>query len=223
LKLLAGDSRSVTLTAADHPFFYDARVKAAQNSGNPHQKMQILTKALEDTPGRDDARIPLFHAAVAVHSDEFALGSIEQVLRDQRFRQVASNDTSNEEEILNSDPSMEEQDEELSPLYGATKLLPAEQAQLAEAVGLIFVRLQRFNEALTYLQAARTFEKTPARRKVLAGEISDAKARLRRQQLNAARQPILHAELEQDRLVRPRLVTHATASAKPAATSGERQ
>jgi hypothetical protein len=46
---------------------------------------------------------------------------------------------------------------------------------------------------------------------------------LRRQQLNAARQPILHAELEQDRLVRPRLAAHATPSAKPAATSGEGQ
>jgi tetratricopeptide (TPR) repeat protein len=223
LKLLAGDPKSITLTAADHPFFYDARVKAAQNSSDAHQKAQILAKALEDTPARDDARIPLFHAAVAVHSDEFAMGSIEQMLRDQRFRQVASNDTNNEEEILSSDQSPEEQDEESSPLYGPTKLPPAQQAQLAQAVGLIFVRLQRFSEALGYLQAARTLEKNPARRKVLVGEISDVKARLRRQQLNAARQPILHAELEQDRLVRPRLVAHATPSAKPAATSGEGQ
>ncbi|HEY6263795.1 MAG TPA: tetratricopeptide repeat protein [Candidatus Acidoferrum sp.] len=223
LKLLAGDPKSITLTAADHPFFYDARVKAAQNSSDAHQKAQILAKALEDTPARDDARIPLFHAAVAVHSDEFAMGFIEQMLRDQRFRQVASNDTNNEEEILSSDQSPEEQDEESSPLYRPTKLPPAQQAQLAQAVGLIFVRLQRFSEALGYLQAARALEKNPARRNVLAGEISDVKARLRRQQLNAARQPILHAELEQDRLVRPRLVAHATPSAKPAATSGEGQ
>jgi tetratricopeptide (TPR) repeat protein len=223
LKLLAGDLKSISLTAVDHPFFYDARVKAAQNSRDAHQKVQILAKALEDTPALDDARIPLFHAAVSVRSDEFALGSIEQMLRDQRFRQVTSNDTNNEEEILSSDQSSEEQDEGPSPLYGPTKLLPAQQAQLARSVGLIFVRLQRFSEALGYLQAARTLDKTPARRKELAGEISDAKARLRRQQLNAARQPILHADLEQDRLVRPRLVAHATPSAKAAAKSGEAQ
>jgi cellulose synthase operon protein C len=223
LKLLAGDPKSIALAAADHPFFYDARVKAGQNSSDAHQKVQILEKALEDTPARDDARIPLFHAAVSVHFDQFALGSIEQMLRDQRFRQMAQNDTNNEEEILSSDQSSEEQDEEPSPIYGPTKLLPSQQAHLARSVGLIFVRLQRFNEALTYLQAARALEKTPARRKVLAGEISDVKARLRRQQLNAARQPILHADLGQDHLVRPRLVAHAAPPAKPVAKPGEGQ
>ena len=52
--------------------------------------------------------------------------------------------------------------------------------------------------------------------------LADIKAQLRRQQLNAARQPILHADLEQDRLVRPRLVARAAPVAKPSAKPGER-
>jgi hypothetical protein len=54
-------------------------------------KLKILTKAREDTPERKDARIPLFRAAVSAHEDEFALASIEQMLREQRIRQVAPN------------------------------------------------------------------------------------------------------------------------------------
>jgi tetratricopeptide (TPR) repeat protein len=221
LKLLGEDSRSITVAAADQPFFYDARLRAAQRSGDVHQRVQLLTRALEDTPARDDARIPLFHAAVSLHSDAFALASIDQMLRDRRIRQVAPSDTRDEEGILSSDEDSTEQDDEAPRVYGTTKLLSAQRAQLAQSVGLVLMRVHRFSEALTYLQAAQQLEKTSARRKELAGEISDVRGRLRRQQLNAARQPILHADLEQDRLVRPRLVARQAPVAEPIAEAGE--
>ena len=66
---------------------------------------KILTKALEDTPEREDARIPLFRAAVSAPEDEFALASIEQMLREQRIRQVAPNVTNGEDEIISDDRS----------------------------------------------------------------------------------------------------------------------
>ena len=68
------------------------------------------------------------------------------------------------------------------------------------------IRLNRLDEALRYLQVARQLEKAPARRKEIGNMITEVSARLRRQRLNAARQPILHEALEQDRLVRPRIV-----------------
>jgi predicted Zn-dependent protease len=222
LKLLAGDSKSIAVAGADRPFFYDARLRATQNSSDAHLRVQILSNALADTPAREDARIPLFQAAASLHSDEFALASIEEMLRDQRIRQVASGDTSNEEEILSSNEDSEEQEQEAPPVYGPTKLPPAQQAQLAQSVGLVLIRLHRFAEALAYFQAARKLENSPAQRKEIAGEISDVRARLRRQQINAARQPILHADLEQDRLVRPRLVARSAPPAKPSAKPGER-
>ena len=104
LNLLAGETKNITPAAADQPFFYDARLKAAQNTPDARAKIQILTKALADTPAREDARIPLFQAAVVAHADEFALASIEQMLRDQRIRQVVPNVVGSEEEIISDDP-----------------------------------------------------------------------------------------------------------------------
>jgi hypothetical protein len=220
LKLLAGDPKSITLASADQPFFYEARVIAVQNSSDARKKVQILSNALADTPARDDARIPLFHAAVSLHSDEFALASLGQILRDQRIRQVVSGDSGNEAEMLSSEEDAREQ--ETSPVYASVTLQAAQQAQLAQSVGIVLLRLHQFPEALACFRTARQFEKNPDRRKELGAEISDVRALLRRQQRNAARQPILHADLEQDRLVRPRLVARSAPPVKPAAKPGER-
>ena len=83
LNLLAGGPAAIAASAADQPFFYDARLIAAQSSADAHVKVQLLGNALADTPARDDARIPLFLAAAGLHSDEFARGVIEPLLRQQ--------------------------------------------------------------------------------------------------------------------------------------------
>lgn len=83
-------------------------------------------------------------------------------------------------------------------------------------------QLNRLEEALPYLHLAQKLEKAPARVKEIRSEIASVRASLRRQHLNAARQPILHAELEQDRLVRSRLVAEASPFAKPNSKAGEK-
>jgi len=90
-----------------------------------------------------------------------------------------------------------------------------QQAQTARAVGNALTRLQRLDEAIGYLQVAQKLEKAPAVKKAITAELWKVQARLRREKLNAARQPILHEELEQNRLVRPRLVARAIRPAKP--------
>ena len=221
LNLLAGETKSITSTEVDHPFFYDARLRAAQNTADPRAKVQILTKALEDTPAREDARIPLFQAAVSAHEDEFALASIEQMLRDQRIRLVVPNVANNEEEIISDDRSDADPTAKV-PVHTAPKLPAMQQSQIARAVGLAFARLNRLGEALAYIQVALNLEKTQSRKKEIAMVLADIKAQLRRQQRNAARQPIVHKDLEQDRLVRPRLVARAAPVAKPSAKPGAR-
>ncbi len=222
LTLLAGDPKNITVAAADRPFFYDTRLRAAQNSAAAQQKIQILSNALADTPARDDARIPLFQAAASVHSDEFAMAAVDRVFREQRMRLVAPSNAAGEQEIRNDDEGSIEQSEESPPTYGATNLLPAQQAQLAQSAGLVLMRLHRFADALAYFRTAQKLEKSPAGRKEIAAQISDIKTRLRRDQVNAARQPILHAALEQARLVRPRLVAASAPPTKPAAKPGEK-
>ena len=220
LKLLAAGANNITPAACDHLYFYDSRLAAAQNSSDARAKMEILAKALADSPSRDDARIPLFRAAVSIPQDEFALASVEQLLRAQVLRQVPAN-YSREEEIIRAREEEPEVEENLQIQRSAT-LQPSQQAQIAHEVALALIRLERLDEAVPYLQVAQKLEKDAAESKRIASELLDVKARLRRQRLNTARQPILHAELEQDRLVRPRLLARAPSPPKPSPKPGEK-
>jgi predicted Zn-dependent protease len=224
LKLLSGDPHGITATVADQPYFYDARLRAAQSASDPHVKLQLFGNALAEIAARDDARLPLFHAAAGLRLDELALASIEHLLRDQVFFREQVNESSEEEEIVSSDDIETEADtgEEARPVFALTKLASVQQVQLARSVGEAMVRLNRVSEALRYLQFAAKLEKTPARRKEINVEIVNAKSRLRSQELNVTRQPILHAELEQDRLVRPRVVQHVATPTQTSSKSGER-
>jgi hypothetical protein len=141
------------------------------------------------------------------------------MLREQRIQQVAPNVTNDEEEIISDDRSDADQ---TAGVLAYAKLPPTQQSQIAQAVALTLAHLNRLGEALGYMQVALNLEKTQPRRKEIAAELADIKAQLRRQQRNAARQPILHADLEQDRLVRPRVVARAASVAKPSAKPGER-
>jgi hypothetical protein len=101
--------------------------------------------------------------------------------------------------------------------------LPAEeQKQIAKTLGEVTIRLGRLDEALRYLRAAQKLETAPALRKEVTNKIAHVSAQLRRRQLNATRQPILHEALEQDRLVRPRLLARST-SAKEGVEGGTKQ
>lgn len=222
LKLLSGGPHSISLAAADQPFFYDARLKAAENSPDARAKLQPLSKALADTPARGDARIPLFKAAESIHSDELALLAIDPFLRDLLLHRASPDESADEEIVSSGDTDTDSGDEE-TPVqaYAAAKLSPAEQAQISLAVSNALVRLHRWSEALPYLQLAQKLEKAPARRKEIAGKLAEVRTVLRRERLNLARQPILHQELEQDRVVRPRLIARAATPGKASATGGE--
>lgn len=217
LKLLAAGAKEITPAASDHPYFYDSRLVAAQNSADARSKMEVLAKALADSPSREDARVPFFRAAVSITEDERALASIEQLLQKRQLGQVAPANP-NDEEILGADENEASQGEvETSP---GLALQPPQQAQLAHEVALAMLRLDRLDEAASYLQIALKLEKSPAELKRISSQLLDVRARLRRQRTNAARTPILHAELEQDRLVRPRLVAQTAAPTKSPAKPG---
>jgi predicted Zn-dependent protease len=219
LNLLATGTGTIAPSATDQPFFYDARVKAAQAASEAQVKVQLLGNALADTPARDDARIPLFLAAASLHSDEFSRGVLEPLLRQQFFRSAAP-PSSREEEI-----GRENNDDEntLGQADNAFKLTIAKQAQVARTLGDLMIRLDRLDDALRYLRVAQRLETAPVTRKEISITITEVNARVRRQRLNAARQPILHEALEQDRLVRPRLLARSAPPAKASTKGGTKQ
>jgi hypothetical protein len=222
LNLLAGGIGTIAASAADQPFFYEARLKAAQSSSDAHVKVQLLGNALADTPARDDARIPLFLAAAGLHSDEFARGVIESLLRQQFFRSVTPPATREAEIIGESD---NDTDEGSMPgqVDSPFKLPVAQQAQVARTLGDLMIRLNRLDDALRYLQVAHRLETAPVPRKEISSAITTVNAQLRRQRLNAARQPILHEALEQDRSVRPRLLARSAPPVKAPMNGGAKE
>jgi hypothetical protein len=204
LDLLAANA-PISPTAGDQPFFYEARLSAAQSSTDRKAKVALLSGAVADEPSRDEARIPLFQAAMGT-ADEFALGAMETWLRQGILAMPAVS----EQEDIFSDAA------NASPApYSVLKIAAAQQAQLAWDVGRTMIRVGRGNEALPYLQFARRMEKTPAKRKQMDTQLADVREQLRRKQINAGRQPILHEALDQDRVVRPRLVAKAAPPLKP--------
>jgi hypothetical protein len=95
------------------------------------------------------------------------------------------------------------------PPVPSLKLSRAQQAQLAQTIGETMARLNRGSDAVSYFEIARQAQTSPAVRKDLAHRVADLRATLRIRRLNAARQPQPHEALEQDRIVRPRLLARA--------------
>ena len=222
LNLLAGGPAALTAAAADKFYFYAARLEVAKQTAAPSTKLQLLSHCVVDFPRRDEARVPLFEAATAAANlDEFALAIMEPLFQTQFLRNDPSGTSDEEERIAGSGYEDEETDDSPNvPTTPSLKLSRAQQAQVAQMIGDTMVRLSRLADAVAYYESARRIENTPAIRKNLLRKIADARGTLRIQQQNAARQPLLHEALEQDRVVRPRLVARVTTASKATATRG---
>jgi len=222
LNLLARNPAAISATAADNFYFYEARIRAAQNTADLQTKIQLLSHCVIDFPRRDEARVPLFMASASMRSDEFALAVLEPLLQTQflgRYVSRAGTEAEAEDEqIVSSDVG--EEDNGTEPNFtanAASALSRDQQVQVAESIGDTMTRLNRLADAASYFEIARRAESSPAARKQLAHKIAAARAELRIQRQNAARQPLLHEALEQDRVVRPRLVARAAPAPKTAA------
>ena len=220
LNLLAGNA-AIPSPAADKFYFYEGRIKAAQIVADLQTKIQLLSHCVIDFPGRDEARLPLFKAAVSLRSDEIALGALEPGLL-MRFTGRFSPSVEEEEDIVHSEVGEDENgDESTNPAVTASELSRTERAQVAQMIGDLMIRLDRISDAVPYFETARQAENSASTRKKLTRKIADARATLRLQRQNTARQPLLHEALEQDRAVRPRLLARAAPFPKPATAKGD--
>ena len=218
LNLLAGSPAAISASAADKFYFYEARIRAAQSVTDSQAKIQLLNHCIIDFPRRDDARVPLFEAAFTAQANEYALGVMEPLFQTQFLRTARA---SEEEQIISSGEEDEEGgDEANAPVAAAVKLSRAQQAQVAQMIGDTMTRLNRSADAIVYYNIARHAESLPAVRKTLVRKIADARSVLRIERQNAARQPLLHEALEQDRVVRPQLLARVTPASKGAAGKG---
>jgi cellulose synthase operon protein C len=221
LNLLAGQPGAIPSTSADHQFFHEARIRAV---GDSKIKISLLRGMLFDDPAQDHARIPLFEVAEAEKSDRFAVCVLEPLLQNQFLRAMVSpvSESTDAEITRSGEERNAQQGEESVPIGGnsLSALSAAQQSQLAKKLGDAMLRLKRAKDALPYLEFAKRQEKTAARRDEIVREIADIRAGLLRDQRNEGRRPILHPELEQDRLVHPRLLAQLPQRARSSAKEG---
>jgi len=222
LNLLAGNANAISATAADKFYFYEARIKAAQNVTDPQTKLQLLSHCVIDFPRRDEARAPLFQAAANQHSDEFSVGILEPLLQTQFLGKVSPSTVDSEEEQITSSEGEQagENQEADATITPSLKFYRAQQAQLAQTLGDVMTRLNRLSDAVSYYEISRRLENAPAVKREIARKIAGLRTSLKIQSENAARQPLLHEALEQDRIVRPRLLARAAPRPKPTTTKG---
>jgi tetratricopeptide (TPR) repeat protein len=204
---------------ADRPFFYAARVSAAEKATSPEVRERLLHNALNDTPERDAARIPLFLTLISLNREQLAISTLQPLLQDGFLRRArrappeteyerAENPAESEDDVA---PLSRRQAQELE------KIPVAQRASLAFAVGRAYAKLNELNTALTYLSLASKLEVSKATRAEIDRQISSIRATIRREAANARRAPMFHPQLEQDHVVRPRLVAEAKAPPKTVA------
>jgi tetratricopeptide (TPR) repeat protein len=213
LNLLAGDPKQVPASEADKFYFYEARIAAAPGVTEARARMELLSHCVIDFPRRDEARVPLFDAAIRAQSDEYALGAVEPVLGSQTGRGSVENEAPEEPaSAASEDDEGSAENAAIPEAVRNGRLSRVQQTRVERMAGEALLRLNRPADALPHFQTARRLESDTAERTKLSREIQEIRAVLRMQNQNASRRPVLHEALEQDRIVRPRIVARSVSA-----------
>jgi hypothetical protein len=228
LNLLAGGS-PISPIKANQPFFTCARLVAASQLPDDHQRIDLLRAILDDSPSSDAARIQLLHAAASTREFELAFSAVQPLLTSRLFALVPENGgltiagqadseqtdaTQAKMQQLNND--REPPQENLAPAQGEsqtpvaassqTAASNAERLRLVAEVAAVMENLGHFDDAVRYLAAAEKLEPSEEHRMEFHRRLLQIRAELARRAANTSRAPQIHKELEQTRLVRPRLI-----------------
>lgn len=217
LELLASGNRDNI--AADKPYFFAARLRSAEKASTPEMRERILRAALNDAPEQDVARTPLFYALVQLGHDQLALSAIEPLLN-KGFLQLDSARPSPSEAGTEGEEDQESEPysgvEASRPPVASVKATAIDKVMLASAVAASNAKLNELETALRYYRSARAMDGAEPKRTEIDQNIARLRSAIRRNATNERRAPMIHGELEQENVVRPKLV--ATVKSPPAKT-----
>jgi len=215
LNLLARDG-CLGADEAGKPFFVQARRSAAACATDKNVKERLLRAAIAATPNDAELRIEYLMAAFAAGQDARGLLAAEPILEyggnfyGQRYSQGLD--------------SFENEG-----YYGQNKIPSLSTLKPEEAYKLtwfaIHAREKRHEagEALTLAVRALSLEKDPARRHALEEEQKRLETDAARIRENAARAPTIHKDLDQDKVVHPRLLPGMPFTPRKTANSEEEE
>jgi hypothetical protein len=201
LQLLARDG-CPGADEVNRPYFVEARRAAAACASGDKQKEIILRPAIAAAPGNSELRLQYLSAAFAAGQDARALVAAEPILDNGGSfygQRDGGYDGPNESDEYESNFNKQIN----STLSG---LKPEDAAKLTWFA--IHARQKRHesDEALRLAQSALSADKDSPRQRAFEEEKKRLVTDAARMVENEARAPNIHAELDQDRVVRPRLL-----------------
>jgi hypothetical protein len=198
LQLLTRD-RCPGADEVNKPFFVEARRAAATCAVGDKERELILRSAIAARPGNSELRLQYLSAAFAAGQDARALVAAEPILKNsgsfygQRYGGYYGSDEY--ESDFNKQVN--------STLSG---LKPEDAAKLTWFAIHAREKRHESDEALRLVQSAQSSEKDSQRLRAFEEEKKRLETDVARIVENEARAPKIHAELDQDRVVRPRLL-----------------
>jgi Tfp pilus assembly protein PilF len=214
--------RDGPLAAADSPGFFYARLRAAREAAGAATKIRFLLDAIalrpEDFSQRSAAslstaanpegvspRILLAQAAASANQNELAVSAItpllEQIIVESRTAE------SPESEAPGEDMEQAGLREYMWKSFLAGQDLSASQKSLIAAqMASAFQKLERLREAAQLLEVAIFLATDDSLRSRATHELEQVRAQIKLEQADRERRPVITDHLEQNGLVRPRLV-----------------
>jgi hypothetical protein len=183
LDVIAGNA-AIDPAAAERPYYWNARMRAAGQTTNNEVKIRLLRGALEIDPRSNVPRLPLFEAALAFRRDQLAIATIAPMAgRQMQYEQEGGM-----------------QNRYVADGFLAESQLPRpERARVARELAGAYRKLGNLKQALLLLRISGYLD--PA----APTGIAALKAEEKRATANELRRPVITENLDQERLVRPRL------------------
>jgi hypothetical protein len=200
---------------AGKPFFVEARRAAAVCATDKKVKEQLLHTAIGDAPDNSALRLEYVTAAFAAGQDARALMAAEPILVGGSFygqRLAQAYDSSGDEEDTGS---------QSAPIFSSMK--PEEAYKLTWFAIHAREKRHEAKEALSLVTGALSAEQDPTRRHALEAEQQRLTTETARAWENAARAPNIHKDLDQDRVVRPRVLPGEPFTPRKAASNEEEE
>jgi hypothetical protein len=180
------------------PYFIEARKNAAACVVDKSSRERLLLVAMAASPGDTDLRMQYVAAAFAVGQNVRALVAAEPVLQYGSFygqRAATEYDSSG----YQGDDGQQQ-----AQIYPIMK--PEDAAKLTWFAIHAREKRNESQDALSLAQSAASSELNPSRLQAFQNEAQRLETEASRVEENEARAPKIHAELDQDRVVRPRLL-----------------
>jgi hypothetical protein len=198
---------------AGKPFFVEARRAAAACTADKPVKERLLHSAIADSPENAELRLEYVSAAFAAGQDARALLAAEPILAGGNFygqRATPAYESSEYEEDTGS---------QKTPALSTMK--PEDAAKLTWFAIRAREKRHEVDEALKLARNAAASEHDAARRNKFEAEEKRLETAAARARENAARAPNIHKDLDQDRVVRPRLLPGEPFTPRKAANGEE--